>query len=142
MNRRHPVEYPAFCANGIVLPLEVHLKNQSRMNIKNIVLATLSAVFAVGSAIGSTFLSQPVYMKAKVQFDPNAQFVCADTEVRCSDTGFNPCIVEIVTWQQGRIYLNSNGQYLPYKAGCVFVLFNDEDGTISKGRTVFEVQPY
>jgi len=96
------------------------------MKSKNVFLATLAIVLAVGSAFASLTTTQRVWVRAIAS--QGAEYTCFDTGVNCDDSGVNICKVSVVTTSGTRL-ATSSANPKTYKSGCITVLFNTTDAT-------------
>jgi hypothetical protein len=89
------------------------------MKTKNVFLATVAFVFAVGSAFASFFVATPVYVHAI----PNQGegVTCFNTQVSCDGTGSSVCSVTVKLESGTDVIVASNATGTDpraYKAGC------------------------
>ncbi len=108
------------------------------MKIQKVIMGSLVLVFAVGSAVASTYLTSPVYVRAVTNDSSND---CVALDVTCNDETQNPCRVIVDTEEQGL-------QTAPARniegAVCTTQLFNSSStpipaSPVDPSKTIFEL---
>jgi len=101
------------------------------MKNKNVVLAAVAFLFAIGSAFASMVASTDVWVKAKLSSAPGAPTQCINTRAKCESTGTIACTVRVQT-QSGNELASSNGpKYTFSNNTCSIVLFNTTSDEIT-----------
>jgi hypothetical protein len=112
------------------------------MKTKNVFLASVAFVFAIGSAFASLLVSDPVYVLARRnQFDAPT---CVQTNKSCTQTSTHTKICQVqITTDSGLQIAKSDGTFKTFKAGCSEVLYDDADvdqtGATPLSGTIFEL---
>lgn len=100
------------------------------MNRKNVSLAAVAVVIAVGSAFASMFTAEDVWVRAKLRTDPSGSTECVNTNVQCDATGSSTCSVSVPV-VGGTQTASTSGTFKPYRATCVQVLSNTSSTSLS-----------
>ncbi|RAV29468.1 DUF6520 family protein [Sinomicrobium soli] len=105
------------------------------MKIQKVIMGSLVLVFAVGSAVASTYFTTPVYVKASNDGPSD----CVALDATCNDQTQNPCKVIVDTELQGE--QTSSVTYL--EAGCITPLFHNGEpipaSPVNPSITIFEL---
>jgi len=95
------------------------------MKTKNVLLATLAFVFAVGSAFASLFTARDIFVKAKLSSAPGAPTQCINAQVKCDDSGSSTCTVNIQLRSGANAQASTTGPVYTFDATpCVTLLDN------------------
>lgn len=92
---------------------------------KNLALAMIAFVFAVGSAVASKTFVDPEFVFVHAQFgDTSAPIICLNTQVKCTQSTSNVCQVTVNLVGGGTGVASSNGTNKTYQTGCTTILGN------------------